>query len=63
MPFQRFAPSLPPTQNDNSADIAEPTVCHFSGFIAKYAKFATTIAIFATEGSPLGQYLQHLRRR
>ncbi|MCA0452808.1 MAG: hypothetical protein LCI00_02395 [Chloroflexi bacterium] len=39
VPFQRFAPSLPPPQNVNSADLREHPARHFGGNFAQIANF------------------------
>jgi hypothetical protein len=54
--FRWHQPSLPPTQNVNSAPRSLISAVQFSGNIAIYAVSAVTTA---TKGSPLGQHLQH----
>ena len=58
--FQRLAPSLPPTQNVNSAALSLASAMQFGGKIAICATNAVTTA---TKGSPLGQHLSHFGHR
>jgi hypothetical protein len=46
--FRWQQPSLPPTQNVNSAPCSLTSACYFGGKFAKFAVIALTSAIFAT---------------